>query len=235
MNKKEHEGRRARMRERFINEGMEHFENHEVLELLLYYAIPGKDTNLLAHKLIEEFESLAGVLEAMPEEIMKRMRLSKNTAVLLSMIPSLCQKYMTSRWGDKILLNSVDKAGEYLVSLFAGKTREEFYLICLNGANRVLTVKTIATGTINETQVYPRNIIEIVLNFKATSVILSHNHPGGSIELSKYDIESTKHIETILSAIGVRLLDHIVVAGQKYKSMAKSGIIGGESKMVGLA
>jgi len=230
MNKKEHEGRRARMRERFINEGMEHFEDHEALELLLYYAIPGRDTNLLAHKLIEEFGGLFAVLEAPPEEIMKRMKLSKNTAVLLSMVPSLCQKYMTSRWGERLLLNTVDKAGEYLVSLFAGKTKEEFYIICLNNANKVLTVKTIATGTINETQVYPRNIVEIVLNFKAASVILAHNHPGGSDEFSKYDIDSTKQIETILSAIGVRLLDHIVVAGKKYISMAKNGIIGGESK-----
>lgn len=226
MNKKEHEGRRARVRERFMNEGLEHFEEHEALELLLYYAIPCKDTNLLAHKLITEFGNLAAVLEASPEELMNRMKIGKNTAVLISMIPELCQKYMVSRWGDKVLLNTVERAGEYAISLFAGKTREEMYLICLNNANRVLSVKAMATGTVNEAQIYPRNIVETVINVNATSVILSHNHPGGTLEFSQQDKSTTTQIEYLLQAIGVRLLDHIIVAGKKYLSMAENGLLG---------
>ena len=225
MNKSEHSGRRGRVRSRFINEGLEHFEDHEVLELLLYYAIPCKDTNELAHKLVNEYGGFSEVVDQSHDELMNNMGLSYNTSVLLELIPELCRRYMTSRWGEKVILNSAQKAGEYMVSFFAGKKEEEMYMICMDNANKVLAVKRIASGTVNETHVYPRNIVELVIQCKASRVIISHNHPGGLLYPSQADKNTTVMVAKALETIQVQLCDHIIVSGEKYVSMAELGEI----------
>lgn len=121
MDKSLHEGHRKRVKERFANEGLDSFNDHQVLELLLFYAIPMKDTNELAHKMIKEYGSLSGLFEADSKDICKRCQVSENTAILVSLIPSLSRRYFKGKWGQKPILNSVTKAGEYAVSLFIGR------------------------------------------------------------------------------------------------------------------
>ncbi|HHY83603.1 MAG TPA: DNA repair protein RadC [Clostridiales bacterium] len=220
-----HEGHRERLKNRFLEEGLDHFNQHQVLELLLFYAIPRKDTNPLAHELLKRYGSLAGVLEADPEDLCKTAGVSRNTAVLLSMIPSLCRRYLNDKWKVKPQLNSSAKAGEYASSLFYGRQYEAFYAICMDSQNRVNYAALIHEGTIDSAPVYPRLIVEAALRHQASSLILAHNHPGGSLQPSAADLDATKKICAACEAISVRVVDHIIVAGNDYFSFADRGLI----------
>ncbi len=220
-----HKGHRDRVKNRFLNEGLDHFEDHQVLEFLLFYSIPVRDTNELAHTLIRRYGSLSAVFEADVEDLMTVPGIGKNSAVLLSLIPSLSRRYFKDKWGDKPQLNSSSKAGEYLISLFAGRSYEFFYLICLDAQNRVNHAALIHEGTIDQAAVYPRLIVEAALRHQSHSVILSHNHPGGTLRPSASDIEVTKIIKNALDPISIRVIDHIIVAGDRYFSFADNDMI----------
>lgn len=220
-----HAGHRKRIRDRFISEGLDTFEDHQVLELLLFYCIPRKDTNELAHRMIREFGSLAGLFEAEPKEIKRRCKVSENTAILVSLIPSLSRRYFTIKWGDKPQLNSSTKAGEYAIALLTGRTYEAFYSICLDSQNRVNYAALIQEGTLTEAPVYPRLVVEAVLRHKACSTILAHNHPGGSLQPSKSDIEVTNRIIQALEVMSIKVVDHIIVAGDRYFSFKENGLL----------
>lgn len=223
--KKLHEGHRQRVKVRYLAEGLDGFEDHQVLEMLLFFCIPMKDTNELAHKMLREFGSLAGLFEADPKDIRKRCNVGENTAVLVSLIPSLARRYFKGKWGDKPVLNSTAKAGEFAVSLFAGRTYEAFYAICLDSQNRVNYAALVHEGTINEAPVYPRLIVETALRHQANSLILAHNHPGGALQPSSADIEVTRRVVTAVEAISIKVMDHIIVAGDKYYSFAEKGLM----------
>jgi DNA repair protein RadC len=225
MPEKLHEGHRDRVKSRFLEEGLDGFADHQVLELLLFYGISRKDTNELAHKLLTEFGSLAGLFEASPQEICKRSKLTTHAAILLSIIPSLARRYFKGKWGEKPLLNSSAKAGEYAVSLFVGRTYEAFYLLCLNAQNQVNYAALVHEGTINEAPVYPRLIVETALRHQASTVILAHNHPGGTLRPSGADKEVTEHIVTALGAISIQVADHLIVAGNEYYSFMEHGLL----------
>lgn len=225
MGDKLHTGHRKRVRERFLKEGLDAFEDHQVLELLLFYSIPYRDTNELAHRLIKKYGSLSGVFEADPMDLMSTPGVGYNTAVFLSLIPSVARIYFRDRWGNKVVLNSSAKAGEYAISLFAGRPYEVFYVISLDAQNRVNHATLVHEGTINEAPVYPRTIVEAALRHKAANVIIAHNHPGGSLNPSRADIEVTKKISKVLAGISIKVVDHIIVAGGKYLSFAEKGLM----------
>ena len=223
MNSYEHKNRRERVRKRFCQEGLDSFEDHEVLELLLYYSIPLKDTNGLSHKLIDRFGSLAGVLEAPQHELIREYKLSEVTTTLISLVAPLSRRYMKDRWGRKVHLKNSDMAGQYATTLFAGRVDECFYVICLDAGNKVISSAVIQEGTINETPVHPRKIAEEALRHKANSVIVAHNHPGGTLRPSNSDKEATKRVKEALKVLTVNLTDHIIVAGMNFYSMAEHG------------
>lgn len=225
MEKRLHEGHRQRVKTRYLTEGLDAFEDHQVLEMLLFFGIPMKDTNELAHKMIREFGSLAGLFEADPKDISKRCSVSENTAILVSLIPSLARRYFKGKWGDKPNVNSSSKAGAYLVSLFAGRTYEAFFVVCLDSQNRVNHAALVHEGTLNEVPVYPRLIVELVLRHQANSVILAHNHPGGSMNPSQDDIEITRKIISALEPISVKVVDHIIIAGDNYMSFKEKKLL----------
>ena len=220
-----HEGHRERMKQRFLNEGLDHFNQHQVLELLLFYTIPRRDTNPLAHKLLRRYGSLVGVLEAGYEELIKEEGVTQNTAIFLSMIPHLCRRYINDKQGAKPQLNSSAKAGEYAKSLFYGRLYEVFYVICLDSQNKVNHAALVHEGTIDSAPVYPRLIVETALRHKAAAIILAHNHPGGSLKPSAADLDATRKIRTACDAISIRVVDHIIVAGDEYFSFADNGLI----------
>lgn len=220
-----HTGHRKRLKNRFLEEGLDSFEPHQVLELLLFFSIPRRDTNEIAHKLLKKFGSLSGVFEADIKELVKVEGIGENSAFLISMIPQLSRRYLNDKWRDKPELNSSSKAGEYAISLFAGRTYEVFYVICLDAQNRVNHAALVHEGTINEAPIYPRIIVETALRHKANSVILAHNHPGGSLNPSRGDIEATKVIKNALESISIKVVDHIIVCGERYVSFAERGLL----------
>ena len=215
-----HKGHRKKVRERFIKDGLDSFEDHQVLELLLFYAIPQKDTNNLAHKMLNEYKTLAKLFEAEPLDIMERCSVSENTAILISLLPSIAKCYLkTKREEDKLLLNNPNAAGKYAVPMFIGMQYESFVIFCLNAQNKVLHEEVIQRGTLSEVPVYPRKIVELALLHKAHSIILAHNHPGGSLTPSQDDINITKTIISALEVLEIKVRDHIIVAGEEYLSL----------------
>lgn len=184
-----------------------------------------KDTNDLSHALINEFGSLDKLLEANPKDISRRCNVSENTSILISMIPQLTRRYLKLKSGEKPMLDSSSKAGDYAVALLTGRVYEGFYVICLDSQNRVNHTELVHEGTINEAPVYPRIIVETALRHRANSIILAHNHPGGTMQPSLADIEITKKITTALEPISIKVIDHIIVAGDSYYSFAEKGLV----------
>jgi len=220
-----HEGHRSRIRERYITEGLDSFSDHEVVELLLFYCIPKRDTNELAHRMVKEFGTLHDLLEADPRDIARRCKVSLNTATLISMVAPLSRRYLRQKWGNRPVLNSSTLAGNYAVSLFAGRVYECFFVICLDAQNRVNHAALVHEGTINEAPVYPRIIVETALRHKANSIILAHNHPGGSLRASSADTDVTRKICQAMKPIAIHVADHIIVAGDRYLSFAEQGLM----------
>lgn len=219
-----HVNHRKRVKERFAREGLEHFQPHQILEMILFYSTPRGDTNVIAHDLLKKFGSLSNVLEANPIDLMTVEGIGENSASFLSMLPSITQRYFADKWGEKPVLDSSAKAGEYMVSLFIGYTYEIFYIICMDAQNKVNFSQIVQEGTINEAAIYPREIVDIVLRHQAHSVILAHNHPGGSLKPSTADIDVTHKIRKALEPISIQVIDHIIVAGSQYFSFAEKGL-----------
>lgn len=220
-----HEGHRERLKARFSKEGLDHFEHHQVLELLLFFVIPRRDTNPIAHELMQRFGSLAGVLDANPEDLAAVPGVGQNTALLLSLIPSLTRVYTQDKWGQKPRLGSSKMAGDYVKTLFTGRPYEVFYVICLDAQNQVNYPALVHEGTIDSAPVYPRLIVEAALRHQASTVILAHNHPGGSLQPSNADLDATRKIVAACEAISVRVVDHFIVAGDNYVSFADKGLL----------
>ncbi len=225
MEKKVHEGHREKLKQRFLKEGLNAFEDHQVLEMLLFYTIPRRDTNEMAHRLLNKYGTLESLFDASPEDLMQKGGVTPNTAIFLSMVPQLARKYMLIKQGKRPVLDSSVKAGNYVISLFIGKNYEAFYVICLNSQNKINYTALVHEGTINEAPVYPRIIVETALRYKASSVILAHNHPGGSLKPSNADIEVTRKICDALKTISINVIDHMICAGNAYFSFAEQGLL----------
>lgn len=219
----EHEGHRARLRKRFRESGLDSFEPHNVLELLLFYAMPRGDTNPLAHRLINEFGSLSGVLEASPEDLMKVSGVGENVATFLTMIPQIARKYMEDKSEVRGNIEGVSAAGNYILSRFLGRNEENVLLVAVDNRNCILASRFIAEGDATSANISKRKVVEEALRMGATKVILAHNHPKGFAAISPEDARATISCGDALRGIGIELLDHFIVANDDYVSMAASG------------
>ena len=213
-----HDGHRQRLIARFLEEGLDSFEEHNVLELLLFLSV-------LAHRLIDAFGSLAGVLEAPYSELLQIEGVGENTAALIKLMPEMARAYL-SREREEICLDSTEKAGRYLLPRFIGRREETVFLVCVDAKCRVLSCGMLHRGSVNASEVNLRKIIAAALNYDAAGVILAHNHPGGVALPSPEDLDTTRRVRSVLEAMGVQLMDHIIVADGDYVSLADSGQLG---------
>lgn len=210
------------MRAKFRQHGIEAFQQHEALELLLYYAYTQKNTNEIAHRLLKKFGSLSGVFDASFESLVSVDGVGEQTAILLMLQSSMCRLYMADKYqGVKNMQITPTNAGEYIKNLFYGYTNEIFYLLSLDSECRLISADIVSQGTVNNVAVYSREIVQKALDTKAAFAIVAHNHPNGVLLPSDQDIKTTKVIEKGLSFVNVRLLDHIIVANDRYISLAK--------------
>lgn len=218
-----HDGHRERIRKQYIKEGIsEHMPPHKLLEILLFYSVPRRDTNELAHRLIETFGSFSAVLDAPIEDLVKVQGITENSAFLLKAILPAARIYLKDRENGKSSVAGKDDAAEYLSHRFFGCTVETVYLLCLDNKGRILSCPKLSEGDIISVGVSPRTVIEQALKYHATAVMLAHNHPKGFALPSKADIRMTIDIGKALGAINVQFLDHIIVADGDYISMAQS-------------
>ena len=220
-----HNGHRDRVKNKFLAEGLDRFEPHAVLELLLYYAIPLKDTNPTGHALLKKFGSLSGVFDAPYEELLKVEGVGKSAATLIKLIPQLCRRYQENSDRDKNRMFGYDEIGKYMVNRFIGRSDEVIMLMLLDGRNRILHCGIVSEGSATAANIYVKKIVRLAVQYNAVYAVLSHNHPSGSCMPSKQDLNSTQWIYEALETVEVKLLDHVIVGGNDYLSLAKSGIM----------
>ena len=214
-----HAGHRLRLRDRLRRDGIDTLEDYEVLELLLMYAIPQRNVNPIAHRLIEHFGTLAAVMDADESELCRVKGVGESTALLLTMLPALLGKYRRSKLGEKFVVTNFAQASEYCRTLFGEAHEECFYVICLDKGGHVLHPALMSRGTVDNVPVYPRKIVEIALRYHACNLLLAHNHPGGHCNASQADIDSTLRVAGALRLIDVGIVDHVVVCGDETYSM----------------
>lgn len=222
-----HQGHRQRLKERFWKEGLENFSDIHVLELLLFFAVPRRDTSPIAHELLETFGSLRGVLEASHEDLAAVKGMGENSAQLMALIPQLLKRYLLACQDPEEYLNTTEACGRYLVPQFFLTRDEQVCLICLDAKCKVLDCRIIHKGSINSVNVSTRKILEIALRLGATSVVLAHNHTSGIAVPSPEDISTSQQLCSALRAAGITLGDHIIVAGDDFVSMRADGIFDG--------
>jgi len=219
-----HEGHRSRIDEKVKSIGLDAMPPHEQLEYMLYQIIARGNTNGIAHELLQKFGSLEQVFHASERELTTVKGVGARTAKFLTQIPAIAGIYQRAAMGNSVVLDTTEKMGEYAATLFGGKLTEEVYLISLTANKRCLRHDKVASGGVSDAPVYVRNIMDYAMTSKAHSVILTHNHPSGELFPSNEDIIVTQKVAAALTAMDVKLLDHIIVSGNKYISMKKSGI-----------
>lgn len=218
-----HSGHRERLKTRFLNQGLDGFTDIQALELLLFYSIARKDTNPIAHQLLEHFGSLSQVLEAPVEELIKVGGVTEHSAVLLNLINEMTRFYLVDKAKRERVLPTIEDCARYLQPYFYGRLKETVFLLCLDAKCKALCCKEVGEGSVNSAGISVRKIVEIALREGATTVVLAHNHPSGIAIPSPEDIQTTRRIAAALQSVEIGLADHIVVADDDYVSMIQSG------------
>ena len=218
-----HEGHRARLKQRYLSQGLDGLSDHEALELLLYYAIPRIDVNPLAHRLVEHFGSLHGVLDAEVPELTEVAGMGESSALLVRLVRDMNRRYLLDRQEKRPSLARPEAAGRLFLPFFYGVREERVYAAFLDDDLRLIRCRLLFEGGIDYAPLSLRKLVEAALREKATGVILAHNHPAGQAIPSVADREATLQIRSALEAMQIRLVDHIIVAGEEFISMEECG------------
>ena len=222
-----HDGHRKRLKTQFLIHG-EDFHDHQLLELLLSYAIPQGDVNGLAHALLDQFGSLAGVFDALPPSLTRVDGVGEHTAVLLKLIPKLAGRYSTIRSSPGDILASSRAARDYLLPYFqTGPRNEMVYLVCMDAKYKVLGCHKLGEGTVNAADITPRRVVELALAHNASAVLLAHNHVSGLALPSNADLLTTETLARVLREVGVELADHLIFTEDDMVSLKDSGLLNG--------
>ena len=220
-----HKGHRERVKNEFLANGLNGLPDHRVLELLLFYGIPQGDVNPLAHALMEQFGSLAGVFHATPEQLMAVKGVGRNTAVLIKLLPAVAARYLQANSNCDGQLVSTWQFRELLLPLFFGQRNELAYLVCMDGKSKLIATKKLGEGIADTVQITARKVLEAALGCNATRVVLAHNHVSGVALWSDADLNTTLHLKPLLQAAGIELVDHFIIANDDMVSMAASGLL----------
>lgn len=219
-------GHRQRLRERFATNGFEGFHDYEVLEFLLTYIFRQGDVKPIAKDLLKIFGSFSAVLDAEPSEMSKVNGMGENSALALSAMRNALKFYFADIVKqNKIQITKMTSLVEFIRSQIGSRKNEVFMCIFLNAKNEVLKVTELSEGTVSQASAYPRKIVELSLNYKATSTILAHNHPGGVAEPSDSDVYITNEIKKALQLVDISLQEHIIIANNEYYSFRREGIL----------
>ena len=220
-----HDGHRERMKKRFAEGRLSGFDDINALEMLLFYALPRQDTNALAHRLIDRFGSLARVLSADMAELESVDGIGENAAMLICLVTQINKRYLESRSIEKQRITSIADAGEYFIAKFAYETCEISYALLLNNSGGIIACREIGRGVVNAANIRVRRLVELAIEHKAASVIVAHNHPDGETQPSVEDELSTSSMRSALGLVGVKLIDHIIVSGDRFFSFADMHIL----------
>lgn len=218
-----HAGHRERLKNQILSsEGGAKIPHIKLLEMLLFYGIPQKDTSGIAYELLKSFGSLAGVLEADIDELVKVKGMTRNAASLIKLMIPVGREYVLSRYGNGHILKTPEEIGDFILAQYFGIQTECFSMLFINRLGKVIAFEIVMSGNVDSVGISPRLVVEKVLKHEATSVVIAHNHPGGIALPSAADEEITKQLVNVLKGISVILVDHIIIADDDYVSMASS-------------
>ena len=232
MSEKDNQGHRERIKEKFLKNGIDGFAEYEILELLLTYCIPRKDTKPIAKELLNKFKSLDNIFKADFDKLSAIDGLGKNSIVFLKLIgdlPSIIYKdeLKNKKLVDKetLKISNKDILLKYLRNKIGYEEIEKFYVLYLSSSNEVIEFEENSVGTLDRSSVYPREIYKKIINLNAKSIILAHNHPSDNITPSKCDIELTNEMAKGLKNFGALLIEHIIITKNAYFSFLEEGLI----------
>ena len=220
-----HHGHRERMRDKYLRHGYEHFADHELLELILFYAIPRRDTNEIAHHLLNRFGCLHAVFNAPIAELESVPGMGRSAAVLIHLFMDTYRVIEKDKIKNTSYLNNIHDLGKYIALYFYNVKNEKVILLCLDGKKKVLSCSCVFEGSFNAAQISIKRVVEIAVNMNATFIVIAHNHPNGFAVPSEQDIDTTGRLESALAGIGVILLDHLIFGDNDFISFSESGYI----------
>ena len=217
-------GHRQRLRDR-LDAASRALSDHEVLELLLTYALPRKDTKPIAKDMIARFGSLGGALLADPERLAQIPGLGEGTATFWRLLHECRAREACRAVAKREKFSSPDQVRDMVCARLGHLTKEEFWVILVDNQNRLISFEPVFRGTVDQTAAYPREILELALRHHAGGLILVHNHPGGDLSPSPQDKNLTETIARLASDLGLRLLDHLVVTAEGFSSFRALGLL----------
>jgi len=218
-------GHRQRLKKRYSQSGIDTLHDYEVLELLLFYVIPRKDTKVLAKNMLGRFGSLKKLMDADPKEIEALPGIGAQTALLIGLVRDLGALYLREKAMETPQISSTGALLDYCMASMGGLKDERFSVIYLNAQNRIIQTEVIQEGIVNQAVVYPRKILEKALKHRASAVILVHNHPSGHIRPSEADIRLTRTLQDTARVLDILIHDHIIVGENRYFSFREEGLL----------
>jgi DNA repair protein RadC len=223
--KPHYHGHRARLRGRFLKGGAAALQDYELLELLLTFAIPYSDVKPLAKNLLQHFGSFNQALDASAESIMEFTGLREYSAVLIKLVKACAEYYLKEEVLKRQRIPSLTALVDYCRTSMGGLPDEQFRVIFLNSQNEIIAEEVVQEGTVNQTVVYPRKVLELALKHKAAGLILVHNHPSGNLTPSAADQELTRALVKASRALNLTVHDHLIISRQGYFSLAENHLL----------
>ncbi|HYZ34215.1 MAG TPA: DNA repair protein RadC [Crenalkalicoccus sp.] len=219
------EGHRARMRQKLLTAGPEALLDHELLEMMLFIALPRRDTKPIARQLLARFGGFAEAIAAPTPELAAIPGLGEAGIAALRTVRAAALRLARAEIRDRPLLNSWDRLMDYLTALLARETVEQFHVLYLDTKNRLIADEAQARGTVNHTPVYPREVMKRALELQATALILVHNHPSGDPTPSRADLEMTAEVKSAAGLLGIVLHDHLIIGKGRQLSFRQEGLL----------
>lgn len=213
------------MRKKFIENGFDVFEPHEALEMFLFYAIPRKDTNPLAHRLLDRYLTIGGVCDAPIDELMEEFGLSESAAAYIKMLPEMSRLYNESKMSDDNIID-YENLGKLFQTKFIGRTSEAVALMLGDAKGKMIYFNIISKGSLNSSDMPIRKIVDLSLRHNAKTAFIAHNHPSGTALPSHSDLLTTQTVRETLLSVGVDLIDHFIITDDDYVSLRDSGLAG---------
>ncbi len=217
-----HAGHRSKLKKRFLQQGFDGFEDHNILELLLFFAIPRRDTNVIAHKLIERFGSFSRVFEATVDELCSVDGIGRHAAELIKTYPAVAKRYYLDRFKEEKKLPEYHHLGQDLVLQFAGVDHEQVRLLFYDNSLSFRGQVILHEGDINSVSFSFRKVCDATLQHNAAFVIVAHNHPHGLPIASAEDLNTTSRLENFLAQMNVTMIDHFIIAEGRFSSIQKT-------------
>ena len=218
-------GHRKRLRDRFLQSGLNSFHNYEIVELLLTLGTPRKDCKQMAKEAIGEFGGLRGVLEASLGELQKIQGIGPSNAFGLKLFQAVSERLARERIPEKILLDSSKAVADYLQKSIGLEKKEHFVILSVDSRNNLIKISDISVGSLNTSVVHPREVFKEAIQSSAAQIIIAHNHPSGDPEASPEDVAITRRLVEAAKIFNIELVDHIIVTKNKYSSLKAENLM----------